>query len=526
LISLSGTPLRVPRNDSWSYSRIAEVLHESGHYELLRYGRMTLVGHIGWAQPFLSVFDNREVAGNVAGIVACTIAFCCFYLLARRFVSRARALVVLGLLAVFPGLAATVPTFMTEPTALACTAVSLLLALGALRAEAGRARTLLVAAVVVAVAGFSVREFGIAVLAAVVAAVFLRRTDLRRSALVTGAAGGLACGAIYLWHAQLGFLEPTELRFDPGESVPQLIRAVCTLGLGMLPLTLVPALALLRRARRERHLTVALGAGVAIAGLAVLTSVRGVASSHSLLATNMFTRYGVSSQGNAVGRRPIVLPDLLWGAINLAAAVGAVLLALVVAELLYQRVRGQLEGGDWVLLELFALGHLAVVLTFGLLGPLFEERYFWPAVVPIALLVSRVQEPVGVRVGRAAAWAAAGALALAGVLIAADSAEYDGARWVAAERLVAEGVDPQDIDAGLEWVGAHATGPRSLASGEVDSLHPYYGFFFPRRRCWTVSNEPLDSASHELVGTATYRSQLWLSKRTLYVERLRSCATG
>jgi hypothetical protein len=528
LISLLGAPLRVPRNDAWSYSRIAEVLHDTGHYELLRYGRMTLVGHIGWGQPFLSVFDDREVAGNVAGIVACTIAFCCFYVLARHFVSRARALAVLGIFAIFPGLVATVPTFMTEPTALALTAVSLLLGLAALHAEQRRAGALLVGSVLVAVAGFSVREFGIAVLATVVATVFLRRPDLRVVAVTAGAVGLAACGAIYLWHGQLDFLEPTELRFDPGNSVPQLVRAVCTLGLGMLPLTIAPALSLLPRVRRERHLLAGLAVGAAIAGLAVLGAARGVAGSNSLLASNMLTRFGVSSQNNAVGLRPVVIPDALWAAINLAAAVGAVLLALVVAELVQQRVRGRLEGGDWLLLELFALGHLAVVLTFGLLGPLFEERYFWPAVVPIALLLGRVQAPATarVRVGHAAAWTAAAALALVGVLLDEDSGAYDGVRWRAAERLVAQGADPQDIDAGLEWVGAHADGPRSLASGRVDSLHPYYEHFYPRRRCWIVSNEPLDPAKDKLVETATYRSELWLARRTVYVERLRSCATG
>ncbi len=280
--------------------------------------------------------------------------------------------------------------------------------------------------------------------------------------------------------------------------------------------------------RRERHLALGLGAGVAIALLAVATSLQGVAGSRSLLASNMFTRFGVSSQSLAVGGRPVVLPDLLWAAINLAAAVAAVLLALVVADLVVRRLRGELAGGDWILLELFVVGHLVVVLGFGLFGPLFEERYLWPVVVPIALLLGRVQQPdaAGMRVGRAAAWVAAGGLAFVGAVLAHDSGEYDGARWLAAEQLVAAGADPQDIDAGLEWVGAHATGPRSLAEGRVDLLHPYYELFFPRRRCWVISNEPLDPDAYELTGTANYRSRLWLVRRTLFVQRERACVMG
>ncbi len=189
LLSLAGAPLRVPRNDAWSYSRTAELLHDTGTYELLRYGRMTLVGHIGWAQPFLSVFDNREVAGNVAGIVACSIALTCFYLLARGYVAERPALVATALLAVFPGLAATVPTYMTEPTALALTGLSLLLALTALRSERTPAGWLLGGAVAAAVAGFSVREFGIAVLVAVVGAILFRRRDLRAVAAAAGLFG-------------------------------------------------------------------------------------------------------------------------------------------------------------------------------------------------------------------------------------------------------------------------------------------------------------------------------------------------
>jgi hypothetical protein len=210
--------------------------------------------------------------------------------------------------------------------------------------------------------------------------------------------------------------------------------------------------------------------------------------------------------------------------------VGTVLLALVVADLVVRRLRGELEGGDWLLLELFVVGHLAVVFGFGLLGPLFEERYLWPAVVPVALLLGRVRRPqpaaTGARAGRVAAWTAAGALALVGALLAHDSGAYDGARWLAAERLVAAGADPQDIDAGLEWVGAHATGPRSLAEGRVDLLHPYYELFFPRRRCWVVSNERLDPGAYELRETPSYRSRLGLVRRTLFVQRERTCATA
>ncbi len=526
LLSLAGAPLRVPRNDAWSYSRTAELLHDTGTYELLRYGRMTLVGHIAWVQPFLSVFENREVAGNIAGIVACSIALSCFYLLARGFVAERPAFIATALLIVFPGFAATVPTYMTEPTALALTGLSLLLGFAALRAERTRAVWLLGGAIAAAVAGFSVREFGIAVLVAVLGAALLRRRDLRTFASAAGLAGIVACGAVYAWHSRLGFLEPTELRFDPQTSVPQLIRAICTLGLGLLPLTLVLALPLLRRVRRERHVALGLASGVAIALLAVATSLQGVAGSRSLLASNMFTRFGVSSQSLAVGGRPVVLPDLLWAAVNLAAALGAVLLALVVADLVVRRIRGELSSGDWILLELFVVGHLLVVLGFGLLGPLFEERYLWPVVVPVALLLGRVRQPdvPGVRVGRAAAWVAAGGLALVGAALAYDSGQYDGARWLAAERLVSDGADPQDIDAGLEWVGAHATGPRSLAEGRVDPLHPYYELFFPRRRCWIVANERLDPDAYELKHTATYRSRLGLVRRTLFVQRERACA--
>ena len=53
-----------------------------------------------------------------------------------------------------------------------------------------------------------------------------------------------------------------------------------------------------------------------------------------------------------------------------------------------------------------------------------------------------------------------------------------------AEQLVATGIDARDIDAGSDWVGAHAAGPRSLVVGDIDATHPYYQGFFPRHRCW------------------------------------------
>ena len=93
-----------------------------------------------------------------------------------------------------------------------------------------------------------------------------------------------------------------------------------------------------------------------------------------------------------------------------------------------------------------------------LLGPIWTprpyDRYFLP-VLPLLLI------PLLFRLARGGrrTWIAAGTLlatvALFTVLAQADFADRAEAHWRAANQLLAQGVDRNDIDGGFEWQGAH-----------------------------------------------------------------------
>lgn len=522
----------MPRNDAFAFSRVAEHLHETGELELIAYGRMLLIGHLLWAQPFLAVFSDREVAGNLAGIVASSVALGAYLALALRFVGLLKAAAAVLVLAVFQGFAVTVPTFMTEPTALALNGLALLAAVSALAATGRTSTGLLVAAAAFTVASFSVREFAVALLVAIVGVTAWQRRDLRRTALLLGGAGLLACGALSLWHSSLSGLEPSDLSVGPTDLKFGLLRTApgfVSLGLGLLPVTIAPTLRLLARGH-DRWL-LALGAALGAAG-AVLPLIGGP---ERMLAEDVYTRWGASGQSLAIGRRPELFPGWAWFPLNALAFIGSVCLGIVAVAYLGQRLRGSdRPPPSALLLEASVAFYAGLIALFGVVGPLFNDRYLWPIVPLVVLLVWRVQVPELEPQHRLAPFAKpAGAIAwvcvaLVAVTVIQDSAAYDGARWRAGDRLVeAGGAAPGDVDAGLEWIGAHSDAVRDVDGHEgrpVTAEDPYYeGFWPPVARCFVVSSERLDPFRYAVLGTAHYRSRLWTTERTLWLLRRAGC---
>ena len=328
LVSVLACPLTIPRNDAFAYSKVAQTLADHGTIELVGYGRMSLIGHIVLAQPLFELINNREVAGNIFGIVMMSIAIVLSYALARRFLRRGLAIVVTLTLILVPGLANSTPTFMTEPTFL-CLTVGTLLA-GVLSFQSPRyARHWLVLSAVLGFASFTVREFGVvAPLAVIVALAFARRVSRAFAASVAGAVG-IAYVAFYEWHRHLSGLEATALHLDP-RSLAYPLLALFTLGFYVLPATLRPGLSLLRA--RDR-LT---GAGaIAAAVLALLLYV----TAHKLFSADMLDRVGVSRQAVLSGTRPELFPWAGWIVLNAVALVGGVCLVVVVIDLVRRRLR-------------------------------------------------------------------------------------------------------------------------------------------------------------------------------------------
>ena len=360
--------------------------------------------------------------------------------------------------------------------------------------------------------GFTVREFGVvAPCAVIVALAFARRVSRAFAASVAGAVL-LACVAFYVWHGQLSGLEATALHLDP-RSLAFPLLAMFTLGFYVLPATLRPALSLLRA--RDR-LT---GAGaIATAVLALPLYVK----AHKLVSADMLDRFGVSRQSVLSGTRPELFPWAAWIVINVVALLGGVCLVVVVIDLVRRRLRNR-EIDAFLPLETFTVAYTIMIALYGAVVGMLDDRYIWPLVLPVAIIVvGRTERPVAPE-RRGIAWLTVAPLLvlfLTSTTLNQDAAAYDGARWAAAQALVDAGASPSQVDGGLEWEGSHSTANADLsARGKrvVSPSEPYYfGFWPPARRCFVVSNSPPDPGG-QLLGTRTYRSQLGLRTRSLYV---------
>ena len=542
VVALASGSFTIARNDAFSYTRIADNLHQTGRLQFISYGRMELIGHLLWLQPFLSLFHDRETAGSVAGVVSAAAATVLLLLVCARVVGIGRAVVPLLVLAVFQGVATTVPTAMTDFTALAFDAGALYCAARGLALPGRRCLRWVLPAFTLAVASFSVREFGIVLVLSVALTLAVARADVRRPVLALAAATVTVCGAIYLWHSHQSGLEPSAFRVSP-QTLALTAGGFCTLGLGLLPVTLVHAPRLVAACGLRWPLAVGLTAGVGSPVVsALLPGFSLVATGRKALADDVYTRWGASGRALAVGGRPTLFGQWAWVLLNAAACVGSILLGLALAAYITLRLTGRhsptsepLNGRVVLLLETTTGLHLLVVGAFGLVT-LFNDRYLWLAAPLLATLLIDAAEQVrgaapaidpGRRTRLFAVCASWLVLAVVALAVAQDSAAYDAARWRGGTRLVALGLPAAQVDAGLEWVGAHSSAVRNINghAGRPETLDdPYYeGFWAPTARCGVVYGHPPDPSTFTVAGLVRYRSRLWTTVRTLWLARRRTC---
>ncbi|HEY5474985.1 MAG TPA: hypothetical protein VIK32_17590, partial [Candidatus Limnocylindrales bacterium] len=180
---------------------------------------------------------------------------------------------------------------------------------------------------------------------------------------------------------------------------------------------------------------------------------------------------------------------LRWGQRNLARVSS---LSTAIARAI--RIARSRDG----LLVLFLVAYTAelAVLT-SMSYPL--DRYLYPMVPAAAILLLRgpVQPSLFGR-SRAFSHAAFAWLAASAFVIAANSFAYDAARYRAGEAAVAMGYDARTVDAGLEWVGTHASGLGNLGSAAY-GLAWYDDRLSTSRPCAVLSNTPLDLPAFRLI---------------------------
>ncbi len=555
--AISGSIL-VPHNDDPSMRRVALGLFETGRLGLNGWTSMTLVGQVLFVQPFLWLTGGGPWAFAAATSTLAILGIVSGYLLARRLLSTPRAVfAVLGILLV-PGFLLNTTTFMTDVPAWSASLICLALGAAALDRTGGRRGAWLAAALIVGCFAFSVRDFAIAAPAGVLIAGMALDAGGRRRYWLAGGAVIAACAAIYLVCLGLpGRFEP-RLQGITSADINGLVKGIETLGL-----VLSPAIALAWAAwwRRWRVVDWLIGGTV---GLLVTSGAVGAllrtARWPQVLVGNLLEVTGTLGTGALAGGRPVLFRPPAWDGLN-AVALGAtiVLFALLggVAGAYGRRLRRRLSAGlGWralggrvppvvAMVAVFALVYGVAIGSWSLLVVMLD-RYLWPLVLPIYLLLLVQPEPAATvveaapagapgRFGRRNPWSARSPAAIAGLLLAGLAATstilllnadaFEAARWQVGDTAVARGYAPATVDAGLEWVAFNATGVATPYAIAPPGWSRYGAWWPPFRLCAMASTSPLTQPGFELIGTfpSAYRLLLFVGPdEPLYLYRVDS----
>ncbi len=525
--------LEIPRNDDWSYRRIALELARSGRLTLDGASQTMIVGQILFVQPFLWLSALEPWAFGAAGIIFAIGAMVSAYVMVRQVLPARLAAIPVLLLVLFPGYLAYATSFMSDVPALA--AAFACLALGAMALQRRPVPTsLLVAAVIVGFFAFSIRDFAVAAPMSVVLAALCAEPHRRRHwaiALLIAA----ACIGLYLWRStlsgQLGDVTP------PRFSATNLIYALSSVALVMTPVAILAA----ARWRHHWHRFDVI-AGVEVGLLIVL--LRAIqwfvmGRMPPIFLVDLASPAGVPASGYVVGGRPLLFPEPVWMAVNLIALGATVLFLAVGAGIAGHYLRGPrmtLRGRIKALGSAQGVLLLFIVVTAGGLALFafrynFYDRYLWTIIPPLAALILYLPadlrtEAVEVTAARRhrAAWATAtvAGCVLAGMAITYlfNSHAFDVGRWRAGQALVRAGVPADAIDAGYEWMGYFSTTQPNVADPAPGPTF-YRGWWPEFRLCGLVSSDPTTPDGARLIDQVPYELNLFAGPtQTLFVYRV------
>lgn len=521
--------LDVPRNDDWAYRRLALEFERTG---ALPHNVMAMIfGQVVITQPLLWLSDADDWAFGAAGILFAVSGVVSAYALARQFLHPPKATIAAALLLLFPGYLGYATSYMSDVPALTAQFACLTLGAVALRRRPVSGGWL-IASIAVGSFGFSIRDFALAAPVAVVLSAICidPRRWLHWALAVTAAVG------FYSLYALRAELTPFDLGASPSSAgAGQQLQALGVVALVVCPAAIVGAV-------HWRHLwrrfDVAVGAEIGLILLVRwLLQWRADETLPSVILPNLASRWGSPQREMFLGDRPLLFGDVWWVMVS-----GATLLATVVVlgsgsgivgayvRRLPRSARALRDrlGSPMGLLWLFTLLTSVGLAVYGVFYPVLD-RYYWPLITPIAVLLMYVPRryvlslPTPARsigVGLAALVMASFSVLVAMTMVLMLNANaFDAARWRAGERLADTGIPRDEIDAGYEWVGLHATTPL-LGGG---SHQVFYRRFWPMfQECGFVVSEREDSPAAELIAVESYsryliagpEERLYLYRRT------------
>jgi hypothetical protein len=521
ILGAASGALDIPRNDDWSYRRTALDLWRTGRLEFDGVAAPILIGQVLLVQPFLWLTHGSSTGFAIAGAVVSLAATLGVYAMSRNLLSPARSFVVTLSLLLFPGYLAYGTSFMTDGPALAAQAGAIAIGIGAFSVSPTNLRRLSLA-MAIGVIGFSIRQFALAAVIALALAAIAR--EPRR----TGAWGVALAGigfCVLVDVARSAFpLPPVVLTPDIwfATRIPQ---AAVTISLMALPAAVI---GIITNRRVFRRRDAAFGALLGV-GLAVPIAAHWIRFHDfpEALLGNLATQQGVLNALDVRADRPYLFTDAFWWAVNLVGVVALVVVGAAISASVGARRRRRAGSSPWNLRELgtpagvvtaFVLVTTVGLAAYGSLWIVFD-RYLWPLVPPLAALlampltrvspVEATRELNSGRVLRPLTLVPLAALTLQGVLalmLMANAMAFDVARWRAGEDLTVTGLPEDTIDAGYEWVGAHATTPADL--WHAVPTNPSNRWWALSQTCGVVTGSAEPPVDGRLMGVERYRLYL------------------
>ena len=538
VIGIASGAISVPHNDDFAYRRPALALYETGRLELTGWAVMTLVGQLAATMPLLSLAGGSPWAFAATTAVFAVIGIVASYSLARRLLPPGLAGFAVLLAILVPGFLIYTTAYMTEIPAFAMEMSCLAIGAAALdrSPEEGRWRWL-VASLVVGCYAFSIREYAIAApVAVLVSAAASDRQGRKLPYAVATVAVIAVCAAIYALTNELPGQGGVGLKAPTAETTRRVLDAV-----GLVAFAVSPALAVAvtRWApywwRSHHRLEAVLGA---VTGAVIVTILYGErlqvlvgaapGPSPDFFVGNVFHSHGSLGVGIFAGDRPGLYDEPVWQLLNNVALLATfVAFALLGAALVAERHRllrvvdirhcpaplGSVTGLVAGFALLFAAGTTAVGLTV-----ILFDRYTWPLVLPLGILLllrpeteggmdpvaglpglpGRTDRGIGLAMATGTLVAVTASTSLALLL---NAAAFDAARWRMGEEAMRLGFAAETVDAGLEWVGFHATGLARLTAQPQVTMTEYAVKFPSFHRCAVASSTPLDFPGFTLVLT-------------------------
>jgi hypothetical protein len=257
------------------------------------------------------------------------------------------------------------------------------------------------------------------------------------------------------------------------------------------------------------------------------------------------TSTGLNAGKLAVGSRMAAIPSSVWVLLQVLAIASTVVAAALAGEGVALRLSvSRRHAGRIDPVRTLASGHLvataaSMVVAARVNGALFD-RYLWPAVAtgavlvclagtrPVSAKLSSIEGPPvrtargHPRLGLAPMLRAApfALLAVVSVLFAVNSDAYDGARWAAASAATNASTPATSVDAGPEWIGAHATTIANYALVSAAGDRSWWlQMFRLDRPCVVVASSPVAPSGYELASTRSFRTWLIAGQAHLWVYR-------